>query len=767
MQENETLDVIGKPYPKKDARIKVTGECRYAGDMIYPGMLTGKLLRSPHAHARILSIDSRKAEKLKGVRAVVTGKDFPGILYGNFMHTRDYLPLAIDRVRYIGEEVASVAADDEDTAWEALDLIHIDYEPLPAVFDPEEAMKEGAPLLYDNKPQNISSQSVWEFGDLEKGFKNSYLVREGTFRTQPIKHGMLETHTCVGYWDANDKITLEACKQSPYVAWRQLAMGLGVSSNRIRMKQTFVGAGNSGGKQEALPMDFAAVMLSKKTGKPVRIVHTMEEVLMMGHMRHAFRIDLKIGVDREGVIQAVDCHAIADGGAHSSIGQLSIFLLSNPMMMTYKIPHVRYRGYRIYTNKSFSGALRGHCGPQAVFAFEGLLNEIADELRLDHFEIRKRNAVTPGYVSPNGFRITTCSFKEAMDKARALSGWDRKKGKLPKHRGIGVGVSGMVTGSNIMGLSNCSAMLKIQEDGTVALQTGATDVGQGCDTVLPMIVAEILGIEPDDVSFALVDSDVTPMDPGTWSSRVTFYAGNAVKAAALDARGQLAKVAAELLSVNEEDLIFKKRKVYVKGRPDHGTELDRLLRHCQNRKGMTIMGRGYYNSPADTLNFATGKGNFAPTYSFYAQVCEVEVDPETGQVDIINFWTAHDGGRELNPMLVRGQIIGSAVMHLGQTLFEGLVRDDKGRTLNASFLDYRMPTFMDIPKCQEIYSMDVPDPEGPFGAKEAGEGAGNPVIAAIANAIADAVGCRSKELPMTPEKIYLAIRRKTGNASMI
>ncbi len=246
MEEHETLDVIGKPYPKKDARIKVTGECRYAADMPYSGMLHGKLLRSPHAHARILNIDTSKAENLKGVRAVITGKDFPGILYGNFMHTRDYLPLAIDRVRYIGEEVAAVAADDEDTAWEALDLIRVDYEPLPGVFDPEEAMREGAPLLYDDKPRNISSQSVWEFGNIEKGFRDSHLVREGTFRTQSIKHGMLETHTCTGFWDASDKITLESCKQSPYVAWRQLAMGLGVSPNRVRIKQTYVGAGNSG-----------------------------------------------------------------------------------------------------------------------------------------------------------------------------------------------------------------------------------------------------------------------------------------------------------------------------------------------------------------------------------------------------------------------------------------------------------------------------------------------------------------------------------------
>jgi 4-hydroxybenzoyl-CoA reductase alpha subunit len=758
MNEHETLNVIGKPYPKKDARIKVTGECRFAGDIAIPGMLHGKMLRSPHAHAQILNIDTKKAEALKGVRAVITGKDFPGILYGNFAHTRDYLPLAIDRVRYVGEEVAAVVAEDEDTAWEALDLIDVAYEPLPAVFDPEEAMKEGAPLLYDNKPNNISSKSEWEFGDLEKGLKTSSLIRQDVFHTQALKHGMLETHTCIGLWDADGKVTLEACKQSPYVAWRQLAMGLGLPPHKVRVKQTFIGAGNSGGKQEALPMDFAAVMLSSRTGRPVRIVHTMEEVLIMGHMRHPFKIDLKIGVNRDGIIQAMDCYAIADGGAHSSIGQLSIYLLGAWLMMTYKIPNVRYRGCRVFTNKSFCGALRGHCVPQARFAFEGLLDTIADELGMDRFEIRKRNAITPGYEAPNGFKITTCGLKEALDKAEEVSGWRQKKGKLPKYRGIGVGASGFISGSNIMGMSACSAMLKVQEDGSVALQSGATDVGQGCDTVLPMIVAEVLGIEPGDVSFALVDSDLTPIDGGTWSSRVTFYAGNAVKIAALDARNQIADVAAEILEARPEDLVFRKKRVYVKASPDQGTELDKVIRYCQNRRGMTIMGRGYYNAPCGHLDFAKGYGNFTAAYSFYAQVCELEVDPETGQVQILNMWTAHDGGRELNPMLVRGQLIGSTMMHVGQALFEGVIRNDKGQTLNTSFRDYKMPTFNDIPGLQELYSMDMPDPEGPFGAKEAGEGASGPVLASIANAIHDAIGVRIKSLPITPEKILKAIK---------
>jgi 4-hydroxybenzoyl-CoA reductase alpha subunit len=762
MPQHETLEVIGKPYPKKDAKIKVTGECKFGADITAPGMLHGKLLRSPHAHARILKIDTSKAEALKGVRAVVTGKDFPGINYGNFMHTRDYLPLAIDRVRYIGEEVAAVAAEDEDTAWEAIELIDVEYELLPAVFDPEEAMKEDAVLLYDDKPLNISSKSEWDVGDIEKGFKASYLIKENTFRTQALKHGMLETHTCIGYWDANDKITLEACKQSPYTAWRQLAMGLGVSPSQVRMKQTFIGAGNSGGKQEAIPMDFASVMLSKRSRRPVKMTHTMEEVMVMGHMRHPYKIDLKVGVDKDGLIQAIDCYALADGGAHSSVGQLSIYLLSAFMMMTYKIPNARYRGYRIYTNKSFCGALRGHCAPQIDFSLEALMNDIADDLGLDPIDIRERNAVTPGYVAPNGYKITSCGLSEALDKVRKESDWNKKRANPQKYRGVGIASAGFISGSNIMGMSACSSMLKVLEDGTVALQSGATDVGQGCDTVLPMIVAEVLGIEPDDVSFALVDSDLTPMDGGTWSSRVTFYAGNAAKVAAWDARKQLAGVAAEIFEVKEDEVLFKKGNVYVKDNPEQSMDLPRLVRYCQNRKGMTIMGRGYYNAPVSNLDFSKGKGNFSAAYSFYAQVCEVEVDPETGHVDIINMWLAHDGGRELNPMLVKGQLIGSTVMHIGQVLYEGIIRDEKGGTLNTSFRDYKMPTFMDIPGTQELYSMEIPDDEGPFGAKEAGEGASAPVLASIANAISDAVGVRFTSLPITPEKIVKAIKEQKG-----
>ncbi len=761
MVELEELEVIGKPLPKRDARLKVTGEAKYGADIRLPGMLHGKLLRSPHAHARIVNIDTSDAERLKGVRAVITGRDFPGILYGNFPHTRDYLPLAIDRVRYIGEEVAAVAADDEDTAWEALDLIKVDYEPLPAVFDPEEAMKEGAPQLYDDRPGNLSSKSEWGFGDIEKGFQESDHVREETYNTQAIKHGMLETHACIGFWGGEGKITLWACKQSPYIVWRQLAMGLGLPPSQIRIIQTYVGAGNSGGKQEAMPMDFAAVMLSKKTGRPVRIVHTMEEVLTIGHMRHPFKIKLRMGVKKDGTIHAVQYHVIGDGGAHSSIGQLSIFNPGMYPLIIYRIPNYRYDAYRIFTNKSWAGALRGHCSPQTFFAFESLLDIIADDLGIDQIEIRKKNAVYSGYETPSGIKITTCALTECIEKAAEISGWKKKKGKMPKNQGIGIGCAGFISGPGIMGHAACAAMLKVNEDGRVALLSGATDVGQGCDTVLSMIAAEVLGTRLEDVTFSLVDSDITPLDPGTWGSRVTHCAGNAVKNAALDAKKQLAEVAAKLMETKEDDLVFRDRKVYVKDNPDKTMPLEKLVKHCQDRLGRPIMGRGYYRAPIGMMDFAKGYGNVAPAYSFYAQVFEIEVDPETGKVHILNVTTVHDAGRLLNPMLARGQLIGSFIMHQGQALFESLIRDETGKTLNPSFTNYKMMTSMDIPGNCSFYSVGLPDAEGPFGAKECGEGSASPCLGGLANAISDAIGVKVKDLPVTPDKIIKALREKS------
>lgn len=372
--------IIGKPTPKKDAWLKVTGQAEYGDDLVMAGMLHGKLLRSPHPHARIVHIDTSRAAALPGVRAVITGKDFPGIRYGNIPQTRDYLPLAIDKVRYIGDEVAAVAAIDEDTAEEALDLIEVEYDLLPAVFDPEEAMQPGAPQIHDRAPGNVAGQCAFHFGDVEKGFADSDYVRDDVFETQPIKHGMLEPHACIGVWNSTGKVTLRSCKQSPYVVWRQMAMGLGLDPGQIRIIQSVVGGGFSGGKQEAMPMDFCAVMLSKKTGRPVKFVHTMEEVLTIGHMRHPMKMWVQTGVKRDGTLQAQYWKLIANGGAYSSIGQFSMYLAGAMINLPYRIPNIKYESRRAYTNNGFCGALRGHTIPQIGFARDSQLDIIAEEL---------------------------------------------------------------------------------------------------------------------------------------------------------------------------------------------------------------------------------------------------------------------------------------------------------------------------------------------------------------------------------------------------
>ncbi len=753
--------VIGKPYPKKDAWLKVTGEAEYADDLVQSGMLFGKLLRSPHPHARILRIDTSRAEKLPGVRAVVTGQDFPGIKYGNNPRTRDYLPLAIGRVRYIGDDVAAVAAIDEDTAEEALDLIQVEYEPLPAVFDPDAAMLPGAPQLHDHAPGNISAQTAFNFGDIEKGFASSDYIREDLYDTQPVKHGMLEPHACIGLWDTSDKITLWSCKMSPYVVWRQLAMGLGLEPGKIRIVQTVVGGGFSGGKQEAMPMDFCAVLLSKKTGRPVKFVHTMDEVLTIGHMRHPMKIWLRTGVKNDGTLVAQHCKLVANGGAYSSIGQLSMYIPGAMLNLPYRMPNVKYEALRVYTNNGFCGAMRGHTIPQICFARDSQLEIIAEELALDPIEIRSKNAVQPGDVTANGMRVTTFGFNECLDKVVEASGWREKRGKLPPYRGIGIGCGSLVCGVRLMGHSASAAEVRIQEDGTVLLMTGSTDVGQGADTALSMIAAEVLGIELDDVRFPMVDTDMTPVDPGTFGSRVTFWTGNAVKIAAEDARKQLSEVASELLNATPQELVFRHRQVSVRNDSQRSVRFKDLVRQTEFRLGRMVTGRGSYTAGEELIDFRTGQGNMSPAYTPSACVVEVEVDPETGHVTVVGTWGAHDVGFPLNPLLVEGQVLGATVMCIGQSLYENLNRVE-GKVMNPSFRDYKMPLATDLPTLANIEHINVitNDPSGPFGAKEAGEGAGTGVIAAVANAVSNAIGIRMKTVPLTPDRILVSIRER-------
>jgi 4-hydroxybenzoyl-CoA reductase subunit alpha len=438
--------------------------------------------------------------------------------------------------------------------------------------------------------------------------------------------------------------------------------------------------------------------------------------------------------------------------------------------LPYRIPHIKYEAIRVYTNNGFCGAMRGHTIPQICFARESQLDMMAEELGIGPIEIRLRNAYQSGETTPNGFRLTTFGFADCIEKVLDASGWRGKHGKLPKYRGIGIGCGSLISGARIMGHSASTAELRVREDGAVLLSTGSTDVGQGADTVLSMIAAEVLGVKVEDVRFAMVDTDLTPVDPGTFSSRVTFWTGHAVKRAAEDARSQLAEIAADKLEANPEDLVFRDRRVYVREDPRRGASLADLVRVAEYRMGRVIMGRGSYTTSEELIDFRTGYGNMSPAYTASACVAEVEVDPETGSVTVTGLWGAHDCGFPLNPMLVSGQVLGATVMSVGQALYEELIRVD-GRVMNASFRDYKMPLSLDVPGLAHVGYVDVitREPSGPFGAKESGEGAGTGVLAAVANAVYNATGVRAKSLPISPQKLLPALgerqRRRNPDAN--
>jgi 4-hydroxybenzoyl-CoA reductase alpha subunit len=753
---------IGKRLPRVDAVVKATGEAKYAGDLSLPGMLYGKLLRSPYPHARILNIDTDKAKRLSGVHAVVTGKDTSGFKAGGISAQGDEPYLALDKVRFIGDAVAAVAAIDEETAAEALDLIRVEYEELPAVVDPLAAMNEDAPLIHEHAPRNISFKTDLSYGNVDRAFRKCDYVREDRFETAPIRHGFLEPHAALAVWDHSGQVSFWGSKQSPYFTYRNLAKALNIPLSKVRVIQPYIGGG-FGGKNEMFNVDFSAALLSRKTGKPVRIVVSQQEVLFAYRQRHPTVIDLKTGLKKDGTILALEAQIIADGGAYLSIGALSLYLMCAFFCMPYRLPHMRAKGYRVYTNTQPSCAMRGHGVPQSRFAAEVQLDIAAKEMGLDPVDLRLRNALKPGEETPNGFKITSCGLEESIVEARKIiDRWRKQRPKEDgrKRRGIGIGCYGYVSGPRMAGHNTAGAVIKVHEDGGISLSTGSTDVGQGSDTVLSQIAAEVLGVRLEDIRYGMVDSEKTPVDPGTFGSRVTFVTGNAVRIAAEDARGQLAEVAADALEANPRDIVFKDRKVYVAGSPDRSMPFSKLVKIAQySGTGKTILGRGYWAPEGiEVPNFKTGRGNMSAAYSFGAQVAEVEVDIDTGFTKVTRMAMVHDCGQPLNEMLMEGQLEGSAIGGVGHTLTEEIIRQE-GQTMNPSFLEYRMPTTLDV--CPlEIRHTDTYDEMGPFGAKETGEGIQVAVVPAIVSGIYDATGSAFKRIPITPSMVVDALKKR-------
>ena len=755
--------LIGSPMRKIEGLDKSTGRAVYTDDIVLPGMLHGKILRSPHPHARILSTDTSEAESLPGVHAVITGRDMP-TTYGIIPWTPDEYPLCVDRVRYIGDGVAAVAALDEDTANRALGLIRVEYEELPAFFDPREAADAdgSTPYIHDAKKEgwngNVTKKVQLEFGEVDELMDASDVFFEGS------THTPIEPHCAIGLWDGVGKLTVWSATQVPHYLHRELARVLEVDQAHVRVLQPLVG-GAFGGKSEPFDLEFCVAKLSMVSGRPVKILYTREEVFYAHRGRHPFHMKYRTGVTKEGKLTAVDAEILLDGGAYASFGLVTTYYSGQLLCAPYTMPAYRFDSTRVYTNKPACGPKRGHGSVQPRFAFEIQMDKLAEKIALDPIEFRRRNFIGSNTRTVNELRITSNGFLECLESVESASAWGQKFRQLPFGRGVGIAGSTYITGTNYPIYPNempqSGVQMQIDRSGRVAVFSGASEIGQGCDSMVAYIAAEELGVPLDYVRVLRGDTDFTPVDLGAYSSRVTFMVGNAAIDAARKLRTLVQEAVAEAWEVKPSEVLLAGG--FALWAPD--TERQMPVREAFNlaeTKFGTLGSTGSYNTPKDVHGeYRGGTIGASPAYSFTAHVAEVEVDVETGVVDVRKIWVAHDCGRALNPVLVEGQMEGSAYMGFGEALMEEQIYKsaDQGRAglHNApSLLDYRIPTSLDTPELQSLIVESI-DPEGPYGAKEAGEGPLHPSIPAIANAIYDAVGVRLDSLPFSPPNVWRAI----------
>ena len=801
------FSIIGKPTAMVDAAEKTTGAGRYTDDLSVPGMMIGKILHSPYPHARIKNIDASRAEQLDGVVAVVVGKDAPKT-YGILPVGHDEYPLALDKVRYVGDNVACVVAMSEAIAEKALELIDVDYEVLPAYFDPDESMKAEKDLIHDNKPHNTEKDYHHVFGDPEKGFAECDHVAEARFIANEVTHAAMEPHSTLASFEIDPhtgkpgRLIVWSSTQVPYYLQHKLSLVLEMPMQQIRVIKPLVGGG-FGGKSEVIPIEIIAAIAARKAKAPVKITYTREEVFWAHRGRPRTIIDLKTGVKNDGRIVSVKARVVQDGGAYCSYGVVTILYSGALLGALYDIPNIQYDGYRVLTNKPACGAMRGHGTVNVRFAFESQLDELAAKIGMDPAEIRRSNLLRPPCITVNGLRVQSYGLPECIDKTVERSGWKQRKGKLPKGRGLGIACSHYVSGAanSIIrsDMPHSTVNIKIDRDGGVVVYTGASEIGQGSDTMTAQIAAEVLGCSLSRIRVIAADTDLTPIDIGSYSSRVTFMAGNATLRAAAEVKKQIAAAAARKMDCVPDDLLFREDLVV---RRNGHMETAAIGRRAEQSSDATVSGhvegqilRGSLQQkrkdegPKNQMTFEeavvaaidfhgalTGTGSYAPppearggkhkgggvgpspAYSYSAQVAEVSVDEETGEVTVHKVWAAHDCGRALNPVSVEGQIIGSVWMGMGQALTEEMVWKD-GMLMNPGLLEYRSPSAVESPEVEPIIVESV-DPEGPFGAKECSEGSLAATIPAIANAIYDAVGIRLHESPFTPERVLAALRAK-------
>src|SRR2546430_683198 len=762
--------VVGKPFRKVDARAKCTGQTKFADDIFLPRMLYCKILRSHLPHALIKNIDLSKARWLPGVVAVVTGKDLP-IPYGILPVSQDEHALCLDKVRFIGDPVAAVAAIDEDAAFDAMNLIDVEYEPLQTISSIEEGVMIDEPRIHEyGDGGNVHKKVSLEFGETEEGFAEADLIREDTFFYEGNTHLPMEQRAAVAQFDADEKLTLWSSTQTPHYVHRALAKVLGLAASHIRVIATPNGGG-FGGKSDPFNHEVIVCKLSMMTGRPVKCTLTREEVFYCHRGRHPVLMQVRTGVKKDGAITAMHFKSFLDGGAYGSYGVASTFYTGALQTVTYGMPRYKFAGLRVFTNKPPCGPKRGHATPQPRYALEVHLDQIAEELNLDPAEIRQRHLVKPYSVTANYLRIGSMGLGACIEKVvegsdwkNKFSGWNDAR-KLPYGKGIGIACSSYICGAGLPiywnNMPQSGVQIRLDRQGGVCVMCGSVDIGQGSDSSLADIVAEVLGIDPFDIRVVTADTDLTPVDLGSYSSRVTLMTGNAAIQAAERARELLTIAVAEKLSVPIENVSFAGRRAFDVESPEVGVTFAEAVVLAESRFG-TIGTVGSYTPPPSPGKYKGAGVGPSPAYSYSAAVAEVDVDASTGIVMVERIWIAHDIGKSINPVLVMGQVEGSVYMGLGEILMEEMAYRANRNVVHKfpSMLEYKSPTTMEM--CDvKTYLIEDPDPNGPFGAKEVGQGPLLPVPPAVANAVYDAVGVRIDEVPITPEKVLKALREKS------
>ena len=753
----EAFSVVGKSLTKPDAYAKVSGQTKFADDLSLPRMLFGRILRSPYPHARVLRVDTSAARELPGVLAVLTGDDLP-VKFGILPVSQDEEALAREKVRYVGDPIAAVAATDEWIADEALGLIDVQFTELPHAMSIQEALAaQGEPI---HGSSNVHKAVALEFGDTDAAMRVAEYVREDTVFFEGNTHLPMEQHAAVAQYAADGKLTLWTSSQTPHYVHRALGKVLELPMSRIRVIATPNGGG-FGGKSDIFSHELVAAKFAMATGRPVKITLTREEVFYAHRGRHPVLMKVKTGFTRGGRITAMQFQSFLDGGGYGSYGVASTYYTGALQATTYAIPRYRFEAVRLFTNKPPCGPKRGHGTPQPRFALEIHFDKAAEELGVDPVELRRRNLPAPDSRTVNWLRITSCGLEDCINKVVDGSGFLRRRTSMPKGRGLGFAVSSYLSGAGTAiywnDMPHSEVQLKLDRNGGVLLLCGAIDIGQGSDHILAAIVAEVLGVALDDIQLSTGDTDLTPIDLGSYSSRVTFMAGNAAKAAAESVRDRLFRAVASALHCDAADLTARDHRIYRSDRPADGLTFAQAVQRAEAQGGV-VTGSGSYTPPNLAGPYKGSGVGPSPAYSYSAAVVEVDCDLKTGEVKVPEVWIAHDVGRAINPMLVIGQVEGSVYMALGEALMEEQTFR-LGLHKFPSLLEYKSPTALEAP-VMHTYLVETIDREGPFGAKEAGQGPLLPVIPAVANAVYNALRIRIDEIPITPEKVLKALNER-------